>query len=449
MSLPNRTRFVVKTFNKISPGGLARFRPEMYRIKPSDAAPPVAHAILLRSHKIQDEDVPLTCRAIARCGAGTNNCNVPRMTELGVPVFNTPGANANAVKELVLCGLFLASRGIMQGAFKMDALHAEGTAHDQIEKVKAQFGGRELAGKTLGVVGLGAIGAAVAHSAIALGMKVVGHDPGLSVEAALRLPSGDMDMASLEDLVAGSDYVTLHAPYIKDVTHHLIGEALIKKMKPDASLLNFARGELVDEDALNARYEAGGGGRYITDFAVGPDLWPRTNVITIPHLGASTEEAEENAAAMAADTIQLFLETGTIRDSVNFPACALPARDEEMIHRVCVVTENRPGMLGELMSVFGGAGINVSQQINTSKGEIAYNVVDLELPRNADGKPELSSFKSFDELQAAIMELDGVKSSRLISDWCPGTGYAIKAGGEVIGIGVDSPEQESYAALAA
>mmetsp|Transcript_34360 Transcript_34360/g.105583 ORF Transcript_34360/g.105583 Transcript_34360/m.105583 type:complete len:450 (+) Transcript_34360:154-1503(+) len=449
MSLPNRTRFVVKTFNKISPGGLARFRPEMYRIKPSDAAPPVAHAILLRSHKIQDEDVPLTCRAIARCGAGTNNCNVPRMTELGVPVFNTPGANANAVKELVLCGLFLASRGIMQGAFKMDALHAEGTAHDQIEKVKAQFGGRELAGKTLGVVGLGAIGAAVLKAALDLKMDVIGFDPALSVEAALKLPGHRMTMVdSLEDLVAASDYVSLHAPAV-DSTKGMISADVLKRAKKDVCLLNFARGELVDEAALSSFYDSGATGSYVCDFAVGPSLSARPNVVVLPHLGASTEEAEENAAAMAADTIQLFLETGTIRDSVNFPACALPARDEEMIHRVCVVTENRPGMLGELMSVFGGAGINVSQQINTSKGEIAYNVVDLELPRNADGKPELSSFKSFDELQAAIMELDGVKSSRLISDWCPGTGYAIKAGGEVIGIGVDSPEQESYAALAA
>jgi D-3-phosphoglycerate dehydrogenase len=444
-----RTRFVIKTFNKISPQGLERFRPEMYRIKPGEDQPPVAHAIMLRSHKIQDSDVPLTCRAIVRCGAGTNNCNVPRMTELGIPVFNTPGANANAVKELVLCGLLMASRGIYEGASHMTKLHEEGTAHERIEKDKAMFGGRELTGKTLGVVGLGAIGAAVAHSAIALGMNVVGYDPGLSVEAALRLPSGDMEMASLEDLVEQSDYVTLHAPYIKDVTHHLINAELLNKMKPDASLLNFARGELVDEAALNQRYENGGGGRYITDFAVSEELYPRPNVISIPHLGASTEEAEANAAAMAADTVQLYLETGTIKDSVNFPACSLPARDEEHVHRCTVITENRPGMLGDLMSVFGDANLNVVQQINTSKGELAYNVIDLELPRTADGKVDVGEFGTgdFDKLQAKIMEVSGVKSTRFISDWCPGTGYAVKVDDQIIGIGVDSPEQASYAEL--
>ena len=192
--LKPRTRFVIKTLNKISPQGLERFRPEMYRVKPGEDQPPVAHAIMLRSHKIQDSDVPLTFRAIVRCGAGTNNCNVPRMSELGVPVFNTPGANANAVKELVICGLLLASRGIYEGATKMQALHESGEAHVQIEKIKSAYGGRELTGKTLGVVGLGAIGAAVAEAAIALGMDVVGYDPALSVEAALRLPSHDMEM---------------------------------------------------------------------------------------------------------------------------------------------------------------------------------------------------------------------------------------------------------------
>merc|ERR1740130_1752243 len=192
--LKPRTRFVIKTLNKISPQGLERFRPEMYRVKPGEDQPPVAHAIMLRSHKIQDSDVPLTCRAIVRCGAGTNNCNVPRMSELGVPVFNTPGANANAVKELVICGLLMASRGIYEGATKMQELHKSGEAHAQIEKIKSAYGGRELTGKTLGVVGLGAIGAAVAEAAIALGMDVIGYDPALSVEAALRLPSHDMEM---------------------------------------------------------------------------------------------------------------------------------------------------------------------------------------------------------------------------------------------------------------
>jgi len=443
---------VIKTFNKISPAGLARFKDEAYQIAPDAEKPAVAHAIMLRSHKLNDGDVPLTCRAIARCGAGTNNCNVARMTELGVPVFNTPGANANAVKELVLCGLFMASRGVYEGAAHMRVLHAEGTAHERIEKDKAMFGGRELRGKTIGVVGLGAIGAEVAHAAIGLGMDVIGYDPALSVEGALRLPGSDMAMASLEDLCGRADYITVHAPYIKDVTHHLISAELIAKLKPDASLLNFARGELVDEAALNARYEAGATGRYVCDFAVGPDLWPRPNVISIPHLGASTAEAEENAAAMAADTISLFLETGTIRDSVNFPSTSLPLRGSD-VNRVCVVTENKPGMLGDLMSVFGDANINVVQQMNTSRGPVAYNVIDLEVTRTADGKIDQGGFDSFEALQHKIMHLTGIKSSRFIFDdvvGCginQGTSYAIKNDGEVIGIGVDAPPQASYAAL--
>ena len=479
MAAVSKTRFVIKTINKISPAGLARFGGDKYTITPSEENPEIAHAIMLRSHKMQDSDVPLTTRAIARyvdarpspkspekkfrnaraserkddetvrtsrCGAGTNNCNVPRMTELGVPVFNTPGANANAVKELVLCGLFMASRGVYEGAAHMKQLHEEGTAHERIEKDKALFGGRELEGKTLGVVGLGAIGAAVAHSAIALGMDVVGYDPALSVEGALRLPGSDMAMADLEELCSKADYVSLHAPYIKDVTHHLLSEELIGKLKPDASILNFARGELVDEAALAARYDAGGGGRYICDFAVGPELWPRPNVVSIPHLGASTEEAEENAASMAADTIQLFLETGTIRDSVNFPSCALPPRMES-VNRVCVVTENKPGMLGELMSVFGEGGLNILQQVNMSRGDIAYNVIDLEIVRKDDGSIDTTNFGDFDKLQETILSIEGVKSTRFINDWCPGSGFAIKHQDRIIGIGVDAPEQKSYAEM--
>ena len=240
--------------------------------------------------------------------------------------------------------------------------------------------------------------------------------------------------------------MSLHAPYIKDVTHHLLSAELIGKLKPDASILNFARGELVDEAALAARYDAGGGGRYICDFAVGPELWPRPNVVSIPHLGASTEEAEENAASMAADTIQLFLETGTIRDSVNFPACALPPRMES-VNRVCVVTENKPGMLGELMSVFGEGGLNILQQVNMSRGDIAYNVIDLEIVRKDDGSIDTTNFGDFDKLQETILSIEGVKSTRFINDWCPGSGFAIKYQDRIIGIGVDAPEQKSYAEM--
>jgi len=424
--MSSESKFTIKTINAISPEGLERFPEDKYNVS---ADTEVAHAILLRSHKMQEADVPIMCRAIARCGAGTNNCNVERMTELGIPVFNTPGANANAVKELVLCGLFLASRGIVAGANHMKDLHSQGLATERVEKDKKMFGGREIHGKTLGVVGLGAIGAAVTDAALALGMKVVGYDPALSVEAALRLPGQSMRTTTdLGELMEESDYVTIHAPYIKDVTHHLVSADMIAKMKPDASILNFARGELVDAQALKARFDAGSTGRYVCDFPV-DELWEHDNVVIIPHLGASTEEAESNAAAMAADTIRNFLETGTIVNSVNFPTTVLPSRPDSVC-RICIVNENKPGMLSAITQVFADAEINVLQQINTSRGDISFNVVDVEKP--ALDSFDTLTFKSWDELQEMITSLDGVKSTRLLLG-NHGAGYAIHVGDEVIG----------------
>ena len=439
-------KLVVRTFNKINAAGLARFDPSVFSI--SDDEKSGAHAILLRSHKLTAKDVPVMCRSIARCGAGTNNCDVPLMTSLGVPVFNTPGANANAVKELALCGLFLASRGVMEGATKMQSLHESGEAHAQIEKAKAQFGGRELAGKTLGVVGLGAIGAAVLKAALDLKMEVVGFDPALSVDAALKLPGHRIRIVdSLEDLAKASDYISLHAP-ANDHTHGMINTPLLAQMKPDACILNFARGELVDEGALAHHFDNGGSGRYVCDFAVSEALSPRSNVIVLPHLGASTDEAEENAAAMAAATTALYLQTGTIRDSVNFPTTTLPAR-LDTVQRVCVVNENRPGMLGEILSVFGNAGINIVQQINTSKGDTAYNVVDIEKLSNFDDV----HFKSWDALQFLLTSLDGVKSTRYIHGTpqsAKHAGYAVNFKGQVFGIGSNyAPTLPSFGELEA
>ena len=438
------SRLAIKTFNKINAKGLARFDPAVFRLVGDEEQN--AHAILLRSHKLSDGDVPIMCRSVARCGAGTNNCNVARMTELGVPVFNTPGANANAVKELVLCGLLLGSRGVLEGAFHMDALHAEGTAHARIEKDKALFGGRELRGKTLGVVGLGAIGAAVLKAALSLGMDVVGFDPSLSVEGALRLPGRHMKMVdSLDALAAQSDYVTLHAPFTPQ-TDKMVGKDFLASMKDDACLLNFARGELVDEEALAHFFDERGTGRYVCDFALGPSLAKRPNVVSIPHLGASTEEAEENAAAMAADTTSLFLQTGAIRDSVNFPTTALPARPDTVM-RVCLVNENRPGMLGEILSVFGNSGINITQQINTSMGDVAYNVIDMEKLENFGNV----HFKSFDALQFLLTSMDGVKSTRFIHgshQSAKHAGYAVNFNGQVFGIGSNyTPTLPSFGEL--
>jgi len=434
-------KFVIKTINAISPEGLARYPEDSYEI--SDDSD-VAHAIMLRSHKLQESDVPISCRAIARCGAGTNNCNVPRMTELGIPVFNTPGANANSVKELTLCGLFMASRGIVAGTNHMKSLHEQGIAAERVEKDKKMFAGRELKGKTLGVVGLGAIGAAVTEAALDLGMKVIGFDPALSVEAALRLPGQAMKhVDDLGELMALSDYISIHAPYIPNVTHHLISAEMIGLMKKDASLLNFARGELVDTEALANHYDNGGTGTYVCDFPV-QDLWERDNVIAIPHLGASTEEAESNAAAMAADTLQTFLETGEIVNSVNFPTTKLPPRPDIAV-RICIVNENKPGVLGKVLDIFGEKNINVLQQINTSRGEIAVTVIDVD--RDITKKPVDAvpmTAESWEEMQIRITNVDGVKTTRLIMGQF-GAGYAVKINNE---IHVHGRGEKTYAELA-
>jgi D-3-phosphoglycerate dehydrogenase len=423
--------------------GLARFPTENYEIR-EDWENNNAHAILLRSHKLQESEVDVSVRAIARCGAGTNNVPVARMSELGIPVFNTPGANANAVKELVLCGLFLGSRRLVAGINHMKQLGEQGLQKERVEKDKAIFGGREIAGKTLAVIGLGHIGAATAREASALGMKTVGYDPALSIDSALKLPREISIADSISSAVSSADYISLNIPYIKGDggTHGIIGKDVLSHMKNDAVLLNFARGELVDSEAMKDFLDKGDG-RYISDF---PDdlLWNHKNVILLPHLGASTEEAEETAvsalfylccchdepasvhvstlfmnrsfnhskAAMAADTIRLYLEHGTIRNSVNFPAASLPERKEGSI-RV-------PGMLAFISDVFAKHGINILQQINTSRGDIAYNVIDVELGHEAI---------DLKDLQKELTMREGVLSSRILFG-VAGAGYARNVDGK-------------------
>jgi D-3-phosphoglycerate dehydrogenase / 2-oxoglutarate reductase len=281
----------------------------LYHVKPAAEAPN-AHAILLRSHKLQEEEVDVSVRAIARCGAGTNNIPVSRMTELGIPVFNTPGANANAVKELILCGLLLGSRRVVDGINHMKQLGAQGLAKERVEKDKALFGGREIAGKTLAIIGLGHIGAGTARDASALGMDIVGYDPGLSIESALKLPREISLADSIASAVARADYVSINIPYIKGSqeeggTHGIIGKEVISHFKPDAVLLNFARGELVDSDAMKQFLDEGDG-RYVSDF---PDdkLWDHKNAIILPHLGASTEEAEDAAVSSLSTVIDMHM----------------------------------------------------------------------------------------------------------------------------------------------
>jgi len=416
-------KFQIKTYNKISSKGLQVFPDGSYDVRTQETDAHNARAILIRSYKIKEEEVPLTCRAIARCGAGTNNVPVSRMTELGVPVFNTPGANANAVKELVLCGLFLGSRKVVDGINHMKELGNQGIAKERVEKDKALFGGREIMGKTLGVVGLGHIGASTARDAMRLGMNLCGYDPGLSVATALKLPRKLNLVDSITSVCRESDYISLNVPYIKGSpedggTHGIISKEVIAHMKSDAVLLNFARGELVDSDALKEFLD--GGGKYISDF---PDdiLWDHPNAIIIPHLGASTEEAEDAAAAMAANTIRDFLENGTINNSVNFPTTLLPDRPTNAV-RLTVVNKNIPGMLASVTGAFSDNKLNILQQINTSRGEIAYNVIDLELPDDRD-------VISFKKLQEKITMIDGVLSTAILFGE-PGKGYARNVDGE-------------------
>ena len=389
------------------PQGLERYPDPLYEVGPDVEEP---FAIMLRSHQLQDEEVPSSVRAIARCGAGTNNIPVDRMTERGIPVFNSPGANANAVKELVICALLLASRGIYEGITHVEnVILPEEKMEDEkiakrIEADKKMFVGNEIAGKTIGVVGLGQIGARVVEAALALGMNVIGYDPVLSVDAAMRLPGDRMTrVTDLKELYAGSDYISLHVPYIPGVTHHLIDAEALEACKPGVSFLNFARGEIVDGEALKKFWDAGKGGKYISDFS-DPFLNGHPKHVVLPHLGASTAEAEENSAAMAADTIMNFLETGDVVNSVNFPTTITGSREGHA--RLCVVHENSPGVLGQLTTKLGDKGYNITQQINNSRGDIAYTVIDLqENPEDPDALQQ--------EIAGSIPE---VISMRFLSD---------------------------------
>merc|ERR1719182_1106223 len=356
-------RFQVQTFNAISPIGLKGFPEKNFALTGSSGKLPNGtdeepHAVLLRSHKLQTEEVASTVRAIARCGAGTNNIPIEEMSLRGIPVFNTPGANANAVKELVICGMLLASRGIVEGInHTKNKIVPEEPDHKaiaaRIEKDKKHFVGQELMGKTLAVCGLGNIGAMVAEAGLALGMNVVGYDPKISVDAAWRLPNTVVKLASLEDAFAQADFVTINMPYIKGVTHHAISAEVLSKMKPTTNILNMARGEIVDGEALIRMYDNGHKG----------------NFICVPHLGASTAEAEDNCAEMAAEQIIKFLETGAIKNSVNFPAANLDRQDSDST-RLCIINENQPGVLSKITTLIANKGLNIAQQLNTSRGSI-------------------------------------------------------------------------------
>ena len=388
----------ILTLNQISIKGLERLPRDGYEIASEFSHP---DAILLRSHKLQAGDIADSVLAIGRAGAGVNNIPVTACTERGIPVFNSPGANANAVKELVATGMLLGSRGVVEGIEYVHSLAGEqdeAALNKTLEANKKKFKGSELSGKTLGVVGLGAIGSMVAEMALTLGMDVIGYDPALSVEAAWRLSSQVRKADTLSALFARCDYISLHLPVL-DSTRGLVNAELLGAIRPDTCLLNFARQEIVDEQALIGALEEGKLRCYIADFP-SPALITRSDVILMPHIGASTDEAEDNCAVMAANQLRDFLENGNIRNSVNFPTLQL---ERVTGCRLSVTNENVPRILGSLLSTLADENINVIDMLNKSRGDVAYNLIDI------DTHPE-------DSVIAKMRELEGVINVRLIGD---------------------------------
>jgi D-3-phosphoglycerate dehydrogenase / 2-oxoglutarate reductase len=366
--------YKVRTYNKIAVRGLDRFDRRNFEVG-SDIGHP--EAFLIRSQPLHDTAFPDTLLAVARAGAGVNNVPVARCSAAGIVLFNTPGANANAVKELVIAGMLLSARGILPGIAYVNGLDTTSEAADMsalLEKEKARFAGFELRGKTLGVVGLGAIGSMVADVALALDMKVLGYDPALSVDAAWRLSNAVTRMENLQSLLARADFISLHVPAI-EATHHLIGDEALRLVKPGTVLLNFARESIVDAAAVLRSLDAGRLGRYVCDFPE-PDLIGHPKVIAMPHIGASTEESEENCAVMAADQLVDYLERGNVANSVNFPAVRLDRTPGST--RLVVLNDNVPGVLGHVLSVLADNRINVIDMVNKSRGELGINIIDAE-----------------------------------------------------------------------
>ncbi len=363
--------YQIQTLNKISKKGLAVLDSNSYNVAEEVKNP---DGIILRSFKMHDMELPSSLRAVARAGAGVNNIPIDKCTENGIVVFNTPGANANAVKELVIAALLLSSRKIVQGIEWAKTLVGEGDAVSSlIEKGKSNFAGPEIQGKTLGVVGLGAIGVRVANAAHHLGMDVVGYDPFLSVDAAWHLTRFAHKANSLDELLAKADYVTVHVPATPS-TKGMFNSEAFANMKKGARLLNFSRGELVDENDVQAALENGELASYITDFA-SEALLKNEKVICLPHLGASTPESEENCAVMAANELKNFLENGNIRNSVNFPNCEMGKAEGA---RVTVLHKNVPSMIKNITDVFASRDVNIANMLNKSKGDNAYTMIDVD-----------------------------------------------------------------------
>ncbi|MEZ5566146.1 MAG: phosphoglycerate dehydrogenase [Gammaproteobacteria bacterium] len=364
------TSFKILTLNNISDEGLQRLPAERYLVGTDIDRP---DAILVRSAKMHDMQLPDSVLAVARAGAGVNNVPVAALSQRGIPVFNAPGANANAVKELVIAGMLLGARNLCQAWNFVGHLAEEGTALDKaVEAGKKKYVGFELPGRTLGVVGLGAIGVQVANTALALGMRVVGFDPLITVERAWQLSSAVEQARNIDELFSRSDFITVHVPLL-DSTRGLVNAARIDLMPANATVLNFARGEIVDEAAVIAALADGKLAAYVCDFP-SRALIGNPRVIALPHLGASTHEAETNCAVMVAENLRAYLEDGTIRHSVNFPDADVPRTGAE---RITVANANVPNMVGQISTCLGDAGLNISDLLNKSRGELAYTVIDI------------------------------------------------------------------------
>jgi len=374
----------ILVLNQISANGLKRLPTDLYTVGKDIAAP---DAVLLRSADMHGMDIQPSVKAIARAGAGTNNIPVPAMSARGVPVFNAPGANANAVKELVLAGMLLAARNLPAALRFVQSLDPKTADIDKVvEDGKKAFAGYELQGQTLGIVGLGKIGCLVADAAIRLGMNVLGHDPEITVDAAWSLPAQVKRAASVAEVLRGSDFVTLHVPLVA-ATRNLVNTDNIKQMRAGAVLMNFSREGVVDEAAVLAALSANALGHYVCDFP-SSGLHGQARVIALPHLGASTREAEENCAVMVVDQLRDYLENGNVANAVNFPQVSMP---RESAYRVAIANANVPNMLGQISTAMAQAGLNIHNMVNKSRGEMAYTLVDVD---SAVATPVLDSLRA-------------------------------------------------------
>ncbi len=386
----------IQTLNEIDPAGLEKFPADQYEVSSELTEP---DGIVLRSYKMHDMEIPSSVKAIARAGAGVNNIPVQDCTNKGIVVFNTPGANANGVKELAIAGLLLASRDIAESITWAKTLIGEGDdVPALVEKGKKNFAGQEIKGKTLAVIGLGAIGVLVANAAQALGMKVIGFDPYMQVKHALRLSRNVKWAEGIESLLAEADYITINIPQTPE-TKGYIDKKKFDMMKDGARILNFARGGLINNDDLEAAIESGKVARYVTDF---PDeqVLKMKNVISIPHLGASTAESETNCALMAVDQMRDYLENGNIVNSVNFPQAEMDRTNEP---RILIANKNVPNMVGQISTVLAEAGINISHMLNKNRNDIAYNIIDVEKMTDSNA------------LYEKLTKIDGVVMVRILA----------------------------------